>query len=172
MIEKEEVLRIGKLHKSHGIKGEIALVLDKPAYADVDAEFYFLEIDGIFVPFLIEEVALVTDTAARVKFADVDDEIQASRLANRNVFVLREHVVSHSDDGVSNWDFFIGYSVLDQCSGDLGTIESVDSATINILFVVKKGETEHLIPAAEDFIVEVNSEKKIICMDLPEGLIE
>jgi len=37
---------------------------------------------------------------------------------------------------------------------------------------VKKSETELLIPATEDFIVEINTDKKIIHMNLPEGLVE
>jgi hypothetical protein len=65
MITKDEVLKIGKLQKPYGIKGEISLVFDKPVYAGIDTEFYFLDIDRIFVPFLIEEITFITDTGAR-----------------------------------------------------------------------------------------------------------
>ncbi len=172
MITKDEVIRIGKLKKSHGIKGEISLVFDKPVYADIDTEFYFLDIDGIFVPFLLEEISFTTDTSSRVKFEDIDDEAKASQFANLHVFLLRKQVPEASDDDAYDWSFFIGYTVFDQHLRDLGVIESVDSATINVLFVVMKGEEERLIPATEDFIFEINDDKKIIRMNLPDGLIE
>ena len=172
MIAAEDVIKIGRLQKSYGIKGEISLVFDKPAYADIDAEFYFLEIDGIFVPFFIEEVTFINDIGARVKFEDIDTETKAAKFANLHVFLLRKQVEENAGDEPLGWDFFIGYSVLDQHYRHLGVIENVDSSTINVLFLVKKEETEHLIPAAEDFVIEINSDKKIIHMNLPEGLIE
>ena len=172
MIRKDEVIKIGKLQKSHGIKGEISLVFDKPAYADIDTEFYFLDIDGIFVPFLIEEITFTTDTGARVKFEDIDDETRASKFSNLHVFLLRKQVAENVESDVVGWDIFIGYTIIDQHFRDLGIIESVDSGTLNVLFIVRKGDTEHLIPATEDFITETNDDKKLIRMNLPEGLIE
>ncbi len=172
MITKDEIIKIGKLQKSYGIKGEISLVFDKPAYADIDTEFYFLDIDGIFVPFLIEEITFITDTGARVKFEDINDETRAAQFANLHVFLLRKQISENSHDEKLDWNFFIGYTVFDQYLRNLGLIESVDSATLNVLFVVKKSETELLIPATEDFIVEINTDKKIIHMNLPEGLVE
>ena len=172
MITKDEVLKIGKLQKPYGIKGEISLVFDKPVYAGIDTEFYFLDIDRIFVPFLIEEITFITDTGARVKFEDVNDETEAARFANLYVFLLRKQVPENLDEENPEWDFFIGYRVIDQHNRDLGTIESVDMATLNVLFIVKQAKEEYLIPATDDFITRVNDEQKIICMNLPEGLID
>ena len=172
MIARDDVIKIGKLQKSHGIKGEISLVFDKTAYADIDTEFYFLDIDGIFVPFLIEEITFITDTGARVKFEDIDDETRAAKFSNLHVYLLRKQIPKGIAEETSDWDLFIGYTVFDQYLRDLGIIESVDTATINTLFIVKKSETELLIPATEDFIFEINDDKKIIRMNLPEGLIE
>lgn len=172
MITRDEVIKIGKLQKSHGIKGEISLVFDKPAYADIDTEFYFLDIEGIFVPFLLEEITFITDTGARVKFEDIDDETRASQFSNLHVFLLRKQVPEEILEETSDWDIFIGYSIFDQHLRDLGVIESVNTGTINTLFIVKKREEELLIPATEDFIFEINKEKKVIRMNLPQGLIE
>lgn len=172
MITKDEVFKIGKLQKPYGIKGEISLVFDKPAYAGIDTEFYFLDFDRIFVPFLIEEITFTTDIGARVKFEDVNDETEAARFANLYVFLLRKQVPENLDEKNPEWDFFIGYRVIDQHNRDLGTIESVDAATLNVLFIVKKANEEYLIPATNDFITRINDEQKIICMDLPKRLID
>ena len=47
-------------------------------------------------------------------------------------------------------------------------IDSVDDSTANILFQVG----DLLVPAAAPFIREVDHQKRIITMELPEGLIE
>ena len=172
MITKDEVIKIGKLQKSYGIKGEISLVFDKPAYAGIDTEFYFLDIDRIFVPFLVEEITFITDTAARIKFEDINDETAAARFANLHVFLLRKQMPENLGEENPEWDFFIGYRVYDQYNRDLGNIKSVDTATVNALFIVKQANEEYLIPATDDFITWVNDEQKIICMNLPEGLID
>ena len=79
MITKESVFKIGRLQKSHGIKGEINILFDQPEYSDIDVEFYFFDLDSIYVPFCIEEINFVSDTRGRVKFEDIDDEVYASQ---------------------------------------------------------------------------------------------
>lgn len=172
MINTDEVLKIGYLQKSHGIKGEITLIFDKSDYADIDTDFYFLDIDGIYVPFFIEEITFVTHIGARVKFEDINDETQASRYVNLSVFVYRSQAIENKSDENDDWDFFIGYSVSEQNGRSLGIIESVDSSTMNVLFLLKDAEKEYLIPATQDFISEIDEHTKHIRMNLPEGLIE
>ena len=57
---------------------------------------------------------------------------------------------------------------MDTKIGDVGVIDSVDDSTANILFQVG----DLLVPAAAPFIREVDHQKRIITMELPEGLIE
>ena len=92
MITEKDVVRIGRLLKPRGIKGEITLLFDKEAYADIDTPYYFLDIDGIFVPFFVEEMRFGSNLSAWVKFEDVDDEAAASRYTHSSVFLLREAV--------------------------------------------------------------------------------
>lgn len=43
---------------------------------------------------------------------------------------------------------------------------------MNTLFVVEQEDGEELlVPAQEEFIVEINQEKKLITVELPEGLL-
>lgn len=172
MIFKKDILKIGRTQKPHGIKGEINILFQKAEYADLDTEFYFLEIDGIPVPFFVEEFTFSTDVQARVKFEDISDEKHASRFANLDVYIPREALNDAPVSEERGWDFFIGYSVVDQNGVNLGEIEHVDMQTINTLFIVKNGEEELLIPATEDFITAIDEKNNIIEMNLPEGLIE
>ena len=52
MIKEEEVYKIGKLGKTHGVKGEISFLFDDDVFDRVDADYLVLMIDGILVPFL------------------------------------------------------------------------------------------------------------------------
>jgi 16S rRNA processing protein RimM len=172
MIEKNEILQIARTQKPHGIKGGLTVVFQKAEYADIDTDFYFLEIDGIPVPFFVEEFIFGTDTAARIKFEDVNDEKIASHYKNLNIFLPRKLVKITEKEHASSWDFFIGYTVLDQHGANLGTITEIDEATINVLFKVEDGENEWLIPATKDFITEIDEKNNRLVMSLPEGLLD
>lgn len=173
MILKENLIQAGRLVKTHGVKGELNLLFEKESFADVDTPFYFLEIDGVYVPFFVEEMRFGSSLSARVKFEDVDSLTAAERLVNFFVFVPADLVHSDSEAVIDNpWEQFIGFSVVDDLMGPLGVIDFVDSSTINVLFVIKQNEKELLIPATEDFISKIDSFERVIYMSLPEGLIE
>jgi len=172
VISRKDILQVGSTQKPYGIKGEIIIRFRKAEYADVETEYYFLEIEGIPVPFFVEEFTYSTDVTARVKFEDVDDEIAAARYVNTDVYLPRELVKSQEEQTMADWDYFTGFTVIDQHGVKLGVIEEVDDSTLNVLFVVRKDGKEYLIPATEDFIVAIDEENNLIEMYLPEGLIE
>lgn len=58
MIARNDILSVGTTQKPYGIRGEIVVRFRNAAYADVDADYYFLEIEGIPVPFFCGRVYL------------------------------------------------------------------------------------------------------------------
>jgi 16S rRNA processing protein RimM len=54
----------------------------------------------------------------------------------------------------------------------LGQITDIDDATLNTLFVVDYQDDELLIPACEEFIIDIMPDERRILMQLPEGLLE
>lgn len=56
--------------------------------------------------------------------------------------------------------------------GLLGEVVDVDTTTVNTLFVVKQEGEELLVPAQEEFILGIDQEKKLITVELPEGLLD
>ena len=172
MISRKDILQVGSTQKPYGIKGEIIIRFRKAEYADIDTEYYFLEIEGIPVPFFVEEFTYSTDVTARVKFEDVDDETAAARYVNTDVYLPRDLVKLQAEQETADWDYFTGFTVIDQYGKRLGIIEEVDNSTMNVLFVVKNDQKEYLIPATEDFIEAIDEEENLIEMFLPDGLIE
>ena len=172
MIKKETVYKIGKIGKPHGVDGEVSFHFDDDVFDRTDADYLILDIDGILVPFFIDEYRFKTDETALVTFADIDTQDKARNLTGCEVYFPREH--SDSDSDSLSWAEIVGYHVVDENSGKtVGEIRSVDDSTINTLFeIITTDGTDMLIPASDDLIVEVDTEHRQITMQLPEGLLE
>lgn len=168
MIKEEEVYKIGRLGKAHGIRGEVSFLFDDDVFDRVDADYLILDIDGILVPFFIEEYRFKNDANALVKFDGIDTLERAKELTGCEVYFPRE--LSDEDAEHISWSEIIGYELVDAESGTVvGTITSVDDTTINTLFELEDGR---LIPASEELITHIDTKKRQIEIKLPEGILE
>lgn len=173
MIRQEEVFKIGKIGKPHGVKGEVALMFEDDVFDRVDADYLVLLIDGILVPFFFEEYRFKSDETALVKFCDIDTKEQAQELTGCDVYFSRKL----SEDGREDMSLneAENFKLLDANNDNnlIGTVKSVDYSTVNTLFNVETPDgKEIMIPASEDFIVDIDTEKHFIVVDLPEGLLD
>ena len=167
MIKPEEVYRIGRLGKAHGVKGEVSFQFDDDIFDRVDSDYLILEVDGILVPFFIEEYRFRSDTVALVKFEDVDTQQRAQELTGCDVYFPRSLA---DDDEAPSLSMLIGFDVVDVTTGTtVGRIAAIDDSTANLLFELEDGR---LIPAAEELITNIDSKNKVIKMTIPEGLLE
>jgi 16S rRNA processing protein RimM len=170
MIRKEEVFRIGRLGKAHGIQGEVTLQFDDDSFDRVDADFLVLEVEGILVPFFMEEYRFRSDSTALVKFCDVDTQERARELTGCDVY-FPHRLADHSEEDLS-WAAIIGFHIVDNGTQQtIGAITEVDDSTENVLFVVDAHHEELLIPASEELITGVDYDSRTIQMNIPEGLI-
>ena len=168
MIKKEEVYKIGLFNKPHGIHGELQFTFTDDIFDRVDCDYLICLLDGIFVPFFIEEYRFRSDSTALVKLEGIETAERARMFTNVEVYFPVKHA-EEAEDGELSWNFFVGFRMEDVRHGEL---VEVDTATVNTLFVVEQEDGEELlIPAQEEFIVEINQEKKLITVELPEGLL-
>ena len=170
MIRKEEVFKIGVINKPHGVKGEVSFTFTDDIFDRVDCDYLILLMDGILVPFFMEEYRFRSDTVALVKFEGIDTAEQARKFTNVEVYFPKKFMDEQED--VTSWNFFIGFRVEDVHHGYLGEITDVDDTTINVLFSIEKDGEELLLPAHEEFIIDLDREKKVMKVDVPDGLIE
>ena len=171
MIKKEEVYKIGLFNKPHGIHGELQFTFTDDIFDRVDCDYLICLLDGIFVPFFIEEYRFRSDSTALVKLEGIDTAERARMFTNVEVYFPVKHA-EEAEDGELSWNFFVGFRMEDVRHGELGEVVEVDTTTVNTLFVVEQEDGEELlIPAQEEFIVEINQEKKLITVELPEGLL-
>ena len=178
MIRKEDVYKIGRLGKPHGVKGEISFQFTDDVFDRTDADYLIIEVDGILVPFFIEEYRFRSDETALLKLEDIDTQEAARELTNCDVFFERQL----SDDADEpSMAAIIGYRLInDADSQEIGVITGFDDSTENILFEVMKADTQGdsssvsplLIPTADEFIKAIDNYKREIRVALPEGLLD
>lgn len=168
MIKQEEVYKIGRLGKSHGVRGEVSFLFDDDVFDRVDANYLILDIDGILVPFFIEEYRFRSDTTALMKFEGIDTQERARELTGCDVYFPRN--LTASDDDSISWSAIVGFDIIDASTEkSIGRIASIDDSTLNILFCLEDG---HLIPASEDLITQIDQQARTITMHLPAGLLD
>jgi 16S rRNA processing protein RimM len=176
MIKKDEVFRIGLFHKPHGVKGELSFSFTDDIFDRVDCPYLICLMDGILVPFFIEEYRFRTDTTALVKLEDVDTAERARQFTNVEVYFPKKYVEEETDDPlpdeIPSWDYFEGFRVVDVHHGSLGEIVSVDESTMNVLFVIEHDGHEVLLPAHEEFILKLDRKQRVLTVEVPEGLLE
>ena len=168
MIKAEEVYKIGRLGKAHGVKGEVSFQFDDDIFDRVDADYLVLDIDGILVPFFMEEYRFRSDTVCLVKFKGVDTQQRAQELTGCDVFFPR--ALAEEGDEIPTLASLVGYEIVNAFDDKtIGKIAAIDDSTVNILFELENGT---LIPASDELITDIDAEQRMIRMNIPEGLLD
>jgi 16S rRNA processing protein RimM len=172
-IPKSDCQKIGFIRKTHGVHGELVLEYE-PEFEEsvVEAERYFLEIDGLLVPFFVAEDGLRFRSAktALVTFDWVETEKYARRLVGSSVYLFNYEIIDEPEEATISQ--FLHFQLLDENGKKLGQISAVDDYSGNIVFTVDTKKGEILVPFNEDFLINLSEEQKTIQLQLPEGLIE
>jgi 16S rRNA processing protein RimM len=171
MIELNEVQRIGQIVKPRGVGGEMAVTVPASLDWTDDIDCLVCSLDGILVPFFLESIRPKSSTTILVKFEGYDSVESTSRFMGVTVYMpLR--FVAESDEEEPSWSSFLDWRVVDSKTGPLGTVDAVDDSTPNILFQVRDGGRERIIPANPEWITRVDRKNRTLMYNLPEGLTE
>lgn len=172
MIAEESVYKVGSLTRVHGLKGEISFAFTDDVWDRVDADYLVLRVDGILVPFFLEEYRFRSDSVALLKFVDIDNADDALPYVGCDVYFPFDLTPEDAPEDL-RWSNFTGFSVfLKDVDGTVGTISHVDDSTANVLFTIDMASGEVLVPAVEEFIVDVDYASRRLTLDLPEGLLD
>lgn len=163
-----DTYKIGTLTRTHGIGGELSMNFTDDVWDRADADYVFLEVDGIQVPFFLEGWRFRSDSVALLKFQDIDSSESALEYVGADVYFPHDLTPEPSEDDEYTWRHFTGWKVVDDIAGEIGEIEHVEDSTANTIFFVG----DKLIPATEDFIERIDAKERTIYMKLPEGLLD
>lgn len=172
-IPKSDCQKIGFIRKTHGVHGELVLEYEAEFEESVaESSRFFLEIDGLLVPFFVAEDGLRfrSSKTALVTFDWVKTEKYARRLVGSSVYLFNYEIVDEPEE--SSISQFLHFSLLDENGKKVGEISAVDDYAGNIVFTIDTESGELLVPFNEDFLINLNEKQKTIQLQIPDGLIE
>lgn len=176
MIPLSELAEVGNFTKPHGVKGEIAASFDEDVVClIVPGSHIFVELDGLFVPFTVMAVRSKGAETLLVTLKGINSDGEAAQFANKSVYLEEIRIPEAGDDATDRENFYlddlVGYTIID---GDsmIGEITDYDDSTDNVLFIVMTPDGRTIyVPASDGLITGIDSTRKEIVMNLPEGLI-
>jgi len=171
MISKNDVFPIGQITKPHGVSGEMSFSFTSDVFDSEDVPYFVFDMQGILVPFFLDEYRFKGSNTGLLKLDGITTEEQAKGFAGLTIFLPKSYLDKVEDTEIE-LDYFAGFSLVDAEKGLLGIISEVDQTTDNVLFVIPTEDDELLIPAGEEYIEEIDHDKKIIYVKLPEGLLD
>jgi 16S rRNA processing protein RimM len=162
---------LGRITKISGFGGGVTVKLEKSFSGKSDhIESVFLEIEGRPVPFFISEYEFSGADILKVRFEGYDSSEKVSEFVGCRVFLTSSTRPAEKEKDPES---LAGYRILTEENSLLGTVKEVISNPGQLLLNVSSPEDkEILIPLHDDFIVEIDREKKVLIMNIPEGLTE
>lgn len=171
MIEKNKCILLGTLLKPHGIRGSFLIKMAGLNAEDIKSKgSLFVEIDGLLVPFFIEDFQAKTSDSA-ILTLDGINSTRAKEFAGNAVYIGRDQVVQRRTKSAAQQSIR-GYRVIDNKHGFVGEASEIIDIANNPLLLVKNNEREFLVPVHEDIVREIDDHKRIIHIEAPDGLFE
>lgn len=165
-------VKAGKISKPYGLQGEVHIILIPVVAQKLKPGIpLFIDIDGQRVPFFMEAVDLISDTQAIVKLEFINSLEEAREYTGHEVY-LDEKDTGDQGKKAGTPEELLGYLVIDQKLGEIGTVSDYIHGEINPVWVIEHAGKEIMIPATEDFIQLIDHKNSSLHLDLPEGLTD
>lgn len=163
---------IGKIAAAHGLDGRLVLkhnLESKNAFNKVAHIFIEIRRES-YIPYFIEEKKAVSHDELLLRLDEIDSVELARTLSGKNVYL--EEAVFNQLKPKSVSASMIGFTIVDKTDGALGQVEDIFETPGQVLATVTYKGKEVMIPLVDATIIGVDGVKKIINVDLPEGLLE
>jgi len=167
----EDCFYIGYITKTKGLKGEVQIYFEYDEPLDLVLDSVFAEINGKLVPYFVSSYKLQNNQTGNFYFDDVDTIEKAQTLIRKKLY-LPETLKPVKDGDEFLITDLKGFIVFDETAGELGEIIEIHEYPQQFVAVVPYKFIEIMFPLNDDLIVEINEEKGILKVNLPEGLID
>jgi len=171
-MRKKDCFYLGKIAKKFSFKGEILIYLDTDEpemYSELES--VFVDVNGHLVPFFIDNSSIHKSKFLRTKFEDIDSEADADELVGREVY-LPLTLLPKLEGNKFYYHEVVNFDAIDINQGNFGTILRIVDNGVQALFEVQKDDAIILVPMIDEFIIEVNRDKKFVKFNTPAGLID
>lgn len=172
-MDREELVAIARIDRPRGLRGEVVagILTDFPERFE-NLERVFALGEGATGPTELRlEKFWFQKGRVVLKFAGIDSIEEAELLRGAEICVPESETVGLEEDEYFDWE--LEGCRVETMSGDkIGRVKGVFRAGENENLIVADDKRDYLIPFAEAICTEVDVEKKLIRVDLPEGLLE
>ena len=170
-MQKKDCFLVGTIFKLHGYKGDVNIYNDNDILFDFNTINYFLiEKNNTLIPFFITKARYTKPNVILIKFENINSEKEALSIIKHKVY-LPSKFLPEIDETKTSKQQLIGFKILDINLGNLGEITYIDSQTAQQLIYVSKEGKEFCFPMHQQFIININTEKGIMEVEIPEELI-
>ena len=168
---KDKCFYVGKIVKTHGLKGEVTLRIDNEQFDDIEELNYFLlDVNEQLIPYFIEDIAYHSNKAF-VLFQDLKTLEAANQFVGKSAYLPLDLLPEKEGNEFYSHEV-VGYLVVDEEKGEIGNVnEIIEYPTQSIIQIIKDGK-EILIPIHDDILKDVNREEKKIYIKAQNGLID
>lgn len=168
----EDCYFLGKVTKKHGIKGRVVIKIDadEPKVFYSNLEFILLQLEEQLVSLHIIYLTWNSKENMIVSFDNMNFN-SVELLIGKSVY-LPLSSLPKLEGNKFYYHEIIDFSIMNYLTKQtIGKIVSVNDQTAQHYFIVEKNfQKELYIPIIDLWIIEVQREKKIIKMELPEGI--
>ncbi|MDX9882764.1 MAG: ribosome maturation factor RimM [Prolixibacteraceae bacterium] len=171
-IPKNTCTKIGSIQKPHGIKGELSVRFQEQFYETLEkADTLFIEADGLLVPFFItgDGIRFRTGDSAIITLEWVNTEEEARKLTGFSVYVKNDDI--KGDDNFFDFRILEGFLLIDQRKSPVGKIGPIHDFSGNVVLEVNYHGKKIMVPFNEDFLIGIDQDRRILALDLPDGLL-
>lgn len=170
----EDCFELGKILKTHGLRGEVSIFLDvdEPEYYE-EIEAIFLNLEGELTAFEVEQIRLLPNKPkiALLKLAGINQIEETEPIIGETIY-LPLNALPELGEKQFYFHEVIGFEVVDKELGKLASIETVYSFTEGSLLVMPYKGKEVLIPINDETIVKVDRANRVMEVALPDGLLD
>ena len=168
---KDKCFYVGKIVKTHGIKGEVTLRIDNDDFDEIEElDYFLLEINDKLIPFFVENITFHSNKSF-VLFQDLKTLEAASQLVGVTAYLPLELLPERSGNDFYSHEV-VDFIVVDEEKGELGKVQEIIEYPTQSIIQIIKNDKEILIPIHDDIIKNVDREGKKILIKAPAGLID
>jgi len=170
MAYKADIL-LGHIIRLHGHHGEVVIKLGNDFRNNLPLlEWVFLEIEGKPVPFLISDSEYSGSDTMLLRFEGYDSSDKVREFMNCKVFLTQKNPEIQKSEDPQN---IIGFRINTVDNNHVGRITDITENPGQILLSVENASGNIvLIPLHEHLVSRIDRRRKIIIMELPEGLLD
>jgi len=167
----KDYFSIGKIAATHGLTGEVVLehALGKKTDLKGLQTIFIEEKRDSFLPYFVESTSAKNEAEVYLKLEGFNNKESARRLSQKEVWLLKVDFDKYA--AKSSPISLLGYTMINE-GEEIGEVVEVIEQPMQVLCKIIYKGNEALIPIHEESLEKIDKKKKLVFVNLPEGLLD